>query len=161
MRTMKRNERKMQYSQFLAKYARYDTDENWDLIVEYTTDEGIPIYRTVDDDPMEYYTEPLEMEANIAESGGDAESKPFGLSVADYEAVLLYKKGAYPLKEGSLVWVDSPAEYEYNGNKVKIELDGGESVMVKTPDKSSADYFVKKIVRSLNFEKAILTAIVK
>lgn len=155
------NQVNMQYSQFLKKYAQYDTDENWNLIVDYVTDEGIPIYRMIEDDPTDYYTEPQEMKASIAESGGEAEAMAFGLSVADYEAVILYDKGAYPLKEGSLIWVDSPVEYEYNGNEVEIELDDGEKVMVKAPDKTSADYIVMKIVRSLNFEKAILKAIVK
>lgn len=161
MRCLKRNKVDMKYANFLTKYYRYETDENWDLIIDYITDEGIPIYRTVDDDPMEYYTEPQDMKSSIAESGGEAEAMAFGLSVGDYEAVLLYKKGAYPLEEGSLVWIDSAVEYEYNGNEVEIELDDGEKTMVKTPDKTSADYFIKKIVRSLNFEKAILKAIVK
>lgn len=155
------NKQSLKYAQFLTKGQRYDTDENWDLIIEYVTDEGIPIYRVVDGEPMDYYTEPQGMNVNIAESGGEAEAMAFGLSVGDYEAVLLYGRGEYPLKEGSLVWLDSPVEYEYNGAEINVELDSGEQVKIKAPDKTSADYTVLKIARSLNFEKAVLKAVVK
>lgn len=82
-------------------------------------------------------------------------------SVGDYEAVLVYSRGEYPLKEGSYIWLDdTEVGYEYNGKEVPVEIDE-EMVMMKTPDVSTADYIVLKTPKSLNFQKAILKAVVK
>lgn len=153
------NKQKMYFSQYLATGIRYETDDEWNPIY-YETDEGERIYSESGEN-MPYYTEPKEMYANIAESGGEAEAKEFGLSVGDYEAVLVYSRGEYPLKEGDYIWLDdSEARYEYNGQEVPVEVDG-EKVMMKTPDVSTADYIVLKVPKSLNFQKAILKAVVK
>lgn len=153
------NKSKMKYSSFVGNSPRYDTDDEWNPIY-YETDEGERIYSESGEN-MPYYTEPKEMYANIAESGGEAEAKEFGLSVGDYEAVLVYSRGEYPLKEGSYIWLDdTEVGYEYNGKEVPVEIDG-EMVMMKTPDVSTADYIVLKVPKSLNFQKAILKAVVK
>lgn len=161
MRLSKRNQQPMKYAQFLAKYPRYDTDDDWNLIIDYTTDEGIPIYRMVEDDIMDYYSDTKDIEVNISESGGEAEAMAFGLSTADYEAVLLYERGKIPLTEGTRIWVTSPVEYEYNGQEVEVELEDGRKIKVKTPDKTSADYYVIKIANSINFTRAVLKAVEK
>lgn len=161
MRTANKNKQSLKYAQFLAKYPRYDTDDDWNLIVEYTTDEGIPIYRMIEDDIIDYYSDTKDMKVNIAESGGEAEAMAFGLSIGDYEAVLLYKRGRYPLKEGTRIWVTSPVEYEYNGQEVEVEFDNGEKAKTKVPDKTSADYYVIKIANSINYTRAVLKAVEK
>lgn len=159
MRTLNKNKQKMFFAQFLATGMRYDTDDEWNPMY-YETDEGERIY-TETSESMAYYSEPQEMKANIAESGGEAEAKEFGLSVGDYEAVLVYSRGEYPLKEGSYIWLDdTEVGYEYNGKEVPVEVDR-EIVMMKTPDVSTADYIVLKTPKSLNFQKAILKAVVK
>lgn len=159
MRTLNKNKQKMFFSQFLATGMRYDTDDEWNPMY-YETDEGERIYSETSEN-MAYYSKPREMKANIAESGGEAEAKEFGLSVGDYEAVLVYSRGEYPLKEGSYIWLDdTEVGYEYNGQEVPVEVDG-EMVMMKTPDVSTADYIVLKAPKSLNFQKAILKAVVK
>lgn len=161
MRLARKNQQPMKYSQFLAKYPRYDTDNDWNLIIDYTTDEGIPIYRMVEDDIMDYYSDTKDIKVNISESGGEAEAMAFGLSTSDYEAVLLYGRGKIPLEEGTRIWVTSPVEYEYNGQEVEVELEDGSKVKVKTPDKTSADYYVIKIANSINFTRAVLKAVEK
>lgn len=159
MRTLNKNKQKMFFSQFLATGMRYDTDDEWNPMY-YETDEGERIY-TETSESMAYYSEPQEMKANIAESGGEAEAMEYGLSVADYEAVLVYERGKYPLQEGSYIWLaDTPVGYEYNSKEVPVEIDG-EKVMMKAPDVSTADYIVLKTPKSLNFQKAILKAVVK
>lgn len=159
MRTLNKNKQKMFFSQFLATGMRYDTDDEWNPIY-YETDEGERIY-TETSENMGYYSKPQEMKANITESGGEAEAMEYGLSVADYEAVLVYGRGEYPLKEGDYIWLDdTEVGYEYNGQEVPVEIDG-EKVMMKTPDVSTADYIVLKVPKSLNFQKAILKAVVK
>lgn len=161
MRLARKNKQPMKYAQFLAKYPKYYTDDDWNLIVDYTTDEGIPIYRMLEDDTMDYYSDVKDMKANISESGGEAEAMAFGLSTSDYEAVLLYERGKIPLIEGTRIWVTSPVEYEYNGQEVEVELEDGRKVKVKTPDKTSADYYVVKIANSINFTRAVLKAVEK
>lgn len=159
MRTLNKNKQKMFFTQFLATGMRYDTDEEWNPMY-YETDEGERIY-TETSESMAYYSEPQEMKANIAESGGEAEAMEYGLSVADYEAVLVYECGKYPLREGSYIWLaDTEVGYEYNGKEVPVEIEG-EKTMIKTPDVSTADYIVLKTPKSLNFQKAILKAVVK
>ena len=159
MMTLKKNKRKMYYSNFLTVAPGYVTDENGNLVVSYVTEDGIVIYEETGES-VPIYSTPQEMYANISESGGEAEAQEYGLSVADYEAVLLFDKGKYPLKEGSLVWVDSPIEHEYGGTEIEIDVDG-ETVKTNAPTKASADFIVKKTPKSLNFTKAILGAVEK
>ena len=159
MRTQKRNKVKMYYSNFLTVAPGYVTDESGNLVVSYVTEDGIVIYEETGES-VPIYSTPQEMYANISESGGESEAKEYGLSVADYEAVLLFDKGKYPLKEGSLVWVDSPIEHEYGGTEIEIDVDG-EKVKTNAPTKASSDFIVKKTPKSLNFTKAILGAVEK
>lgn len=159
MRCQRRNKTEMYYSLYVAKDVTYDTDEEWNPIT-YETEEGEEIFSVLSEEPRPYYSEPCVMHSNIAESGGEAEAKEYGLSVADYEAVLVYERGKYPLKEGAYIWLDSPIQYEYNGKEVPIEIDG-EKVMMKSPDVTTADYIVLKTPKSLNMQKALLKAVVK
>lgn len=159
MRCQKKNRQKMYFSQFLATGMRYDTDDEWNPIY-YETEEGKRIYSETTEN-MGYYSDLVEMKANIAESGGEAQAMSFGLSVADYEAVLTYERGKFPLKEGDYIWLeDTQVKYEYNGKEVPVEIKG-EEVMVRTPDVSTADYIVLKVPKSLNTQTAILKAVVK
>lgn len=159
MRTLKRNKRKLHYAQYLADAPVYVIDDDGNKVISYVTEDGKPVYEETGENKPTYLT-PQEMSVNIAESGGEAEAREFGLSIGDYEAVLLYNRGEYPLKEGSLVWVDSPIEYEYGGEEIEVEV-GGEIVKTKAPVKTSADFVVLKTPKSLNFQKAILKAITK
>lgn len=159
MRTLKRNKQKLHYAQYLTNTPCYVIDDDGNRVISYISEDGIPVYEETGESKPTYST-PQEMLVNIAESGGEAEAQEFGLSIGDYEAVLLYNRGEYPLKEGSLVWVDSPIEYEYGGEEIEVEVNG-EIIKTKAPVKTSADFIVLKTPKSLNFQKAILKAITK
>lgn len=174
MRTLRRNKQSMKYALQIGEVPIYNRDKNGEIIYEsYEDSEGNVIY-ILDNDgnkmPQEtgeskiIYGTPQEFDANIAESGGEAEAQTFGLSVADYEAVALYEKGAYPIVIGALVWRDSEPKCEYD-HEVSFEIENadGEKITVYStvPIETSADYRVIKTPTSLSFTKAILKAMVK
>lgn len=174
MRTLRKNSQKMYYALQIGEVQIPARDNDGNIIYQsYTDSDGNEIFfldENGNKKPYEtgetkiIYGTPQEFNANIAESGGEAEAQTFGLSVADYEAVALYEKGAYPIVIGALVWRDSEPKCEYD-HEVPFEIENadGEKVTVYStvPEETSADYRVIKIARSLNFEKAILSAIVK
>lgn len=102
------------------------------------------------------YTLPVEFLGNISMSGGEAEAVEYGLSQQDFEAVIVLAKGYVPLKEGALVWFQSEPQYKH----IEMEVDG-EEINGDFPIKVSADFVVKKVSPSLNFEKILLEAVNK
>lgn len=104
------------------------------------------------------FSEPVEMEANISFSGGEAESQDYGLSIADFDAILLTDLKAYPITEGTLIWTKSPVEYEEG---IYLTADLHELADVKVVKQVSADYLCKKVADSLNYTKVNLSAINK
>lgn len=164
----------MYYALQIGEVPIYARDNDGNIIYQsYTDSDGNEIFYLDDDGnkiPQEtgenqiIYGTPQKFDANIAESGGEAEAQTFGLSVADYEAVALYEKGAYPIVIGALVWRDSKPKCEYDHEvPFEIENSDGEKVTVYStvPEETSADYRVIKTPTSLNFTRAILKAIVK
>lgn len=128
---------------------------------------SFPTYKTIRGEQVEtgeneiVYSTPIEMKASLSMSGNDeAESMEYGLSVADYQAVLVYPKDLYPLREGSLIWAKSNVKNKLT-IPVIVELENGEKVSTFYPQKNSADYIVIKISESLHYTKAILKAINK
>lgn len=159
MRTLMRNKAKMHYANYLTESPDYLLDEDGNRIVEYVTDDGDVIYAE-SGESIPTYTNDEEMFANIAESGGEAQAQEYGLSLSDYEAILVFDKGAYPIREGSLIWVNSPVEYQCGGTEIEVDVDGA-MVNTKAPIKTSADFIVIKVPQSLNHTKAILKAVEK
>lgn len=153
MRTLAKNKQSMKYALQIGEIPIYET---------YTDSEGneYPL-KDLDTGRKEIaYSTPKEFKANITMSGGEAEAREFGLSTSDYEAVISYSKGAFPLVEGALIWFGSNVEYKNNGEEVEIETDNG-TISAKVPVDVSADYRIIKISPSLNEEKAILKAVNK
>lgn len=146
MRLLNKNKQEMKFSSKGNPEPIYVTDENGNKVIEYITEEGEPIYK----ETGEYtsgWSAPVIFYGNIAQSGGEAEAREFGLSVADYDAVVLLDKDEVPLKEGDAVWHKSPVLYP---NGEEHGLDG-----------KSADYTVVRVSESLNFVKIILKAVIK
>lgn len=174
MRTLRKNSQSMYYALQIGEVPIYARDNDGNIIYQsYTDSDGNEIFYLDDDgnkipmdtgESMIIYGTPQEFDANIAESGGEAEAQTFGLSVADYEAVALYEKGAYSIVIGSLVWRDSEPKCEYD-HEVPFEIENadGEKVTVYStvPEETSADYRVIKTPTSLNFTRLVLKAIVK
>lgn len=156
MRTVRRNKQKLKYALYIGNVNIVDVD-----------DDGNPKYYLDSEEKKTYmssgkksiYGEPVDFSANITEAGGETEALEFGLSVADYQAIALYSKGAYPLVEGAIVWEDS--EVEYDTDVMYYTKDFKNLIEVHSPKKVSADFSIRKISNSLNFTRAILKAITK
>ena len=91
------------------------------------------------------YTEPHKMKASISFGNGEADAQEFGLSVADFDGVIITSKDLYPLDETSLIWYDTEPKTKTDGNV----------------DDKSADYKVVKKKPSLNFDKFLIKKLVK
>lgn len=141
MRTQNKNKQSLKYALLDKKLPVYECDENGDIIYDIIDGVEIPIETG---ETKLGYSEPKDFKVNISMSGGEAEAREFGLSIEDYNAVIVCTKGEYPLKEGSLVWHES--EVGYINEQV---------------DSNTADYIILKVHNSLNFVKYILTAKVK
>lgn len=123
----------------------------------YEDDDGVRTY-LIPGEKQPIFSEPIEFDSSISFSGGEAEAQEYGLSIADFDAVLLFSKNAYPLVEGSLIWTKSPVEYEKG---IYLTDNMHDLVDVKVVKQTSADFIVKKISDSLNYTKVNLSAINK
>lgn len=131
MRTLNKNKQKMYYATLV------------DTIQEEYIDEDGNRYPT--GEPKNIYSEPVEFYGNIAMSGGEAEAQEYGLSLSDYEAILVVSKNTLPITETSLIWHATEPTNGIDGNT----------------DEYSADYRIVKISPSLNFDKYVLRKVVK
>ena len=136
MRTLNKNTQKMYYA-------------NQDRVVpiyEYYEDEDGNMIPLDTGETKLVYGDPIEFKGNISLSnGGEVEVQEFGLSQADYSAILVTSKNTLPITETSLIW------YE---NEPKKDIDGN-------TDEFSADYRIVKISPSLNVDKYVLQKVVK
>ncbi len=146
MRTLARNKQKLKYSLRQERKPIYELDENGNPVIEFVDEEG-NIYYKETGSYTSGWSEPVIFYGNIAMSGGEAEAREFGLSLADYDAVLLLMRNEVPLTEGALIWIKSEVSYKDEEN---TEL-----------DEKSADFTVLRVSESLNFVKYILKAVVK
>lgn len=144
MRMLARNMQKMKYSLEDGTWTVYEYDSNGLPKVAYVTEEGVEIYVQYE---TTKWTEPTEFLANISMSGGEAEAMEFGMSVSDYDAVIVVANDTVPLVEGSRIWFTNEVKYQDLLNTVV--------------DEKSADYIVFKVNRSINFTKYVLKAVVK
>ena len=146
MRTQRRNQQKMYYALYDKEIPIYATDEEGNIIYDsYTTEEGETITYPIEVERVSGYSDAVPFKGNIAMSGGEAEAVEFGLSTADYEAVLVMDKDEIPIVEGSKIW---------HTTEPKKNADG-------TTDEFSADYFVVKYSPSINVDKYVLQKVVK
>ena len=150
MRTLRKNEQKLHYAVPTGeKIPIYQLDENGHKIISYTDEEGNAYYAEETGDYELQYNDPVEFSANIALSGGEAEAQEFGLSIADYNAVIVADVDKFPIVNGTLIWHESPVKYK--------EINDGTMVL----DSKSADYVVLKVSKSINVVRYVLTSVVK
>lgn len=159
MRTLEKNKQSMKYALQIGEIPIYERDSDGNVMY-YEDTEGNKIPLETGNKEIAY-SEPKDFKANITMSGGEAEAREYGLSVSDYQAVISYSKGAFPLVEGALIWFGSNVKYKNDGELIEVELKNGEKQMLRVPENVSADYQVLKISPSLNEEKAILQAVNK
>lgn len=135
MRTLNKNKQKMYYA---------NQDKEVPIMETYYDDEG-NAYEYDTGETKLVYGEPVEFYGNIAMSGGEAEAQEYGLSLSDYEAILVVSKNTLPINEQSRIWHTSEPTKGADGNT----------------DEYSADYRIVKISPSLNFDKYVLKKVVK
>lgn len=160
MRTLRKNQSLLKYSNQAAIVPAFETDEDGNIkFWSYIDDDGNKIPMFADSGTETLYGEPVNFMASIAMSGGEAESVEYGLSITEYEAVAIVQRGTVPLTEGSLIWFQSEPEY-ISEEPIHILVNDKE-ISGKFAKRTSADYFVKKAVPSKNFDKYILGAVNK
>ena len=159
MMALRENKTAMKFATYITNAPIFNTDEDGNIL--YFTDTEGNRYPMDTGETEDKYGNVTDMSANISMSGGDAEPVEYGLSVSDYQAVLVTDRNAYTLKEGDYIWVNSPVEYEYNGEEVELPIKGGDKVTTKVVKVETADYQVMKKSDSLNFTKFILKAVNK
>lgn len=146
MRTLAKNKQQLKYSLRQERQPVYEVDEDGNKIIDYIDEDGNIYYRETGSYDSEW-SKPEYFLANISESGGEAEAQEFGLSVSDYDAVIVAQIGEFPLVLGSLIWKNSAVLYKDEEN---TEL-----------DEKSADFAVLKVSESISFVKYVLKAVVK
>jgi hypothetical protein len=143
MMTLNQNKQKLYYALLDNEVPIYETDDDGNIIY-YEDEEGNRIPLETGDTKI-IYSKPVEFYGNIAMSGGEVEVQEFGLNLADYEAILVLGKNTLPLTETSLIWQNT---------KPKFNQD-------ETLDENSADYKIVKINSSNNYDKYVLSRVVK
>ena len=146
MRTLRKNKQKMKYSKKGQREPVYVLDTDGNKVVDYVSKEG-EVHYLETGSYTNGWSKPVDFFGNIAMSSGEAEAREFGLSIADYNAVIIMNRGEIPLSEGDVIWHNS---------EVKYEDEEGLSV-----DDKSADFTVLKVSESLNIVKYVLKAIIK
>lgn len=143
MRTLAKNKQKLYYSLFDDSAEQYE--KNPDGTTKYITIDGVSVPVEVGTQTNSY-AKPVGFKANIA-FGGDSDIQTYGISIGDYDAIVVTDKNKYPIKESSLIWFETTPVY----------LDPDEKIV----DPKSADYTVKAAVNTLNYSKFVLKRRVK
>lgn len=144
MRMLAKNMQKLKYALQDGTWLVHDYDAYGLPIIDYVDDEG----NTYPEPHEEIkWTNPKELVANIAQSGGEAEATVYGLSVSDFDASIVTVKGAVNLPIGSLIWQNSDVSYR----------DADKTVL----NDKSADYRVLRALESINTTRYLLKAVVK
>lgn len=139
MRTLNRNKKTIYYALHMGTEPVYKTDDDGNIVMR----NGKPV-KTGEHKPK--YGTPVQIKSSISFSGGEIQPVEFGIDYSSYDAQLILKKGSTPIKEMALIWYTSEVEYEDDGTTVKP---------------LSADYTVKRKSPSLNYDKFLLSRIVK
>lgn len=143
MRVGRINKQKMYYSLQGERVPIYE--RNPDGTIKYITVDGVLV--PVETGEYEIgYAVPVMFYANISTSG-EADVNEYGLSISDYDAVIVLPKNAIPITETSLIWHRSTIGYK----------DTDQTIV----DPNTADYRVVSVKDSLNASKYVLKRITK
>lgn len=145
MRTQNKNKQTMYYSLQAGKVPIYQTDEDGNVI--YYKDNDGNSYPLESGEFTVGYEKPVQFRANISMSGGEAQAKEYGLSIADYDAVIIADAGTLPIALGTRIWHKSTIGYKNTEETI--------------PDENTADYSVVKVSESINITKYMLKALGK
>lgn len=148
------NKQAMKYSLQGQTVTIYERDDDGNILYEgytdtegnfipYLDDEGNKIPKVLEEKTG--FSEPVDFKANIAFSGGEAQTKEYGFNTADFDAVLLTDREKYPLQKGDLIWLDNEPTYTDEG----------------LVDETTADFTVVGVKPALKSTKYMLKATVK
>lgn len=141
MRSLKKNQQRLQYSTYSDQITIYERDENGNIIYVDIDGEQVPVIAG----EIAGYNEPVIFFANIAMSGGESEAKEYGVNSTDYEAVIVTTDKSLAIDELSLIW---------HTTEPVMGADG-------LVDADSADYKVIAVKPSLNGVKYLLKKLPK
>lgn len=143
MRTLAKNKQTMYYALLIGEMDEYEYDDEGKKIPIYTDSEGVVHYKLTGEKVLAY-SHPIEFKANFSMSGGEVEAESFGLSIADYDAVIVPDRKV-PISETSIVWKNTTPTMKNEDYA----------------DETTADFKVVKKPETLNVTKFVLKAIVK
>lgn len=143
MRTGRINQQKMYYSLQGNRVPVYE--RNPDGSIKYILVDGVSVPVETGEYEIGYNT-PVLFYGNISTSG-EANVNEYGLSISDYDAVLIMPYNAIPITETSLIWHKSEVGY----------IDTDHTIV----DPYTADYRVISVKDSLNASKYVLKRITK
>jgi hypothetical protein len=114
------NKQAMKYSLQGQTVTIYERDDDGNILYEgytdtegnfipYLDDEGNKIPKVLEEKTG--FSEPADFKANIAFSGGEAQSKEYGFDTADFDAILLTDRNTLPIQKGDLIWLNSKPTY--------------------------------------------------
>ena len=144
------NKQAMKYSLQGQTVIIYERDDDGNILYytdndgnPYLDDEGNKMPKVLEEKTS--FSKPVDFEANIAFSGGEAQSKEYGFDTADFDAILLTDRNTLPIQKGDLIWLDSKPTYT------------SDSLV----DETSADFMIVGIKPALYSTKYMLKAVVK
>lgn len=160
------NQIPMKYALQIGEIPEFETDDDGNIKYEGYIDDDENFFPYLDENGNKIarptgkyevtYSEPVPFMGSIADSGGEAEATMYGLSTADYSAVMTVIKGTIPVKEGMLIWVNSEPQLKHIEVEIDdIALNGDYAV------RESADFYVVKNPIALNIQRIPLQAINK
>lgn len=144
------NKQAMKYSLQGQTVTIYERDDDGNILY-YTDNDGNPYLDEEGNKMLKVleekigFSEPVDFNANIAFSGGEAQTMEYGFNSSDFDAVILTDKGKYPFEKGDLIWLDNEVTYNADG-------------MV---DETSADFTIVGVKPALHSTKYMLKAVVK
>ena len=144
------NKQAMKYSLQGQTVTIYEKDDDGNILYytdndgnPYLDDEGNKIPKVLEEKTG--FSEPVDFKANIAFSGGEAQTKEYGFNTADFDAVLLTDREKYPLQKGDLIWLNNEPTHTDEG----------------LVDETTADFTVVGVKPALKSTKYMLKATVK
>ena len=158
MRNLRRNQTPMQFATYLGSAPIYQTDENEEI--QYFTDTEGNRYPMKTGQYEGIYGNVEEIKANISLSNEEGNATEYGMSNADFSAILVLETN-YPVKKGDYIWVKSPVQYKYGGKETEFTLKNGETIIAKAAVVESADYQVVGEPDSLNVGRMLLKSVNK
>lgn len=144
------NKQAMKYSLQGQTVTIYERDDDGNILY-YTDNDGEPYLDSEGNkipkilEEKTGFSEPVDFKANIAFSGGEAQSKEYGFDTADFDAILLTDRNTLPIQKGDLIWLDSKPTYTSD----------------RLVDETSADFTIVGIKPALYSTKYMLKAVVK